>query len=279
MTYTKISLIPWVSGLLLALFSSLGVAQTVHISHCLAGCPVSGLPDNEVVVRHLFAGSVEKDSGLAEWVAYRVISGSVGIASLLPRYWAEDRLINSEVVEIQLKSDSPSTSEPEKAYSEENSYRTSEITISLEDRGRLVPMTSFAGTPYWGELNLLTNMAPIPTDLRIGSWSRLDQSVNELAGKIEEVFVVSGPLYETGDLTPLEALSKVRASSFFKVVATKTSIAAFIFPENLPSHSNYCDFRSTLGLIESQSGLKLFPRRQQEFSSDLFGELRCVRAK
>ena len=73
-------------------------AQTIHISHCLAGCPVSVLPGNEVVVRHLFAGSIEKDSGLAEWVAYRVLSGSVGIASLLPRYWAEDRLINSEVI-------------------------------------------------------------------------------------------------------------------------------------------------------------------------------------
>ena len=276
MMYTKIFLIPWVSGLLLVLISSFVTAQTIHISHCLAGCPVSVLPGNEVVVRHLFAGSIEKDSGLAEWVAYRVLSGSVGIASLLPRYWAEDRLINSEVIKIELGSDSPTNLEPEIVYSEEDSYRTSENTISLEDRGRLVPMTSFAGTPYWVELNLLTNMAPIPTNLRVGSWSRLDQSVNELASKVEEVFVISGPLYEIGNLIPRGVLNKGRASSFFKIVATKTAIAAFVFPENLPSHSNYCDFQSTYELIELQSGLKFFPLQQQEFNSDLFRELRCA---
>ncbi len=70
MKYTNKSLILWasVSGLLLACIAS---AQTVHIAHCMAGCPEStnsvASTNNEVVVRQLFVASINVGNGLADF--------------------------------------------------------------------------------------------------------------------------------------------------------------------------------------------------------------------
>ncbi|MEQ8955791.1 MAG: hypothetical protein RL120_16790, partial [Gammaproteobacteria bacterium] len=62
---------------------------------CPAGAPAS----NEIVVRHLFAAAINSQTGIADWVAYRVLRDSLGVASLLPRYWAQDSLLVSARVD------------------------------------------------------------------------------------------------------------------------------------------------------------------------------------
>lgn len=235
-------------------------AEQVHISHCAEVCPDAGAP-REIVIHHLYAAAIDPDSGLPEWVAYRVLGSSVGVASLLPRSWQPDPMLD-ETPEELVAADEISFVQPDLSDAQDREYRVNELIYPTVARGRLAPMTSFAGTPYWGELNNLSNMAPLPADLRTGSWARLEQRINALAAgagegeggpeREREVFVVTGPL------VPIDAeIAKPRA--YFKVVRIDGRVGAFVFPDDLSPHSDYCEQMSSLPAIEAATGLTLFP--------------------
>lgn len=233
--------------------------------------------DSELIVRQLYVASINAETGLADWQAYRVLADSVGVASLLPRAWFEDPLL-SEATRVAEDIDGL----PQLVYSvssdaEERTYQTSEITLLSEDQGRLVPMTSFAGTPYWSELNFLSNMSPLPFELRVGSWSRLDQAINGLANKIGEVYVISGPIYGDNTAQPGEpdAESIAKPSAYFKVISTAESLSAFIFESDVRQHINFCDQLSTLDAVEAATGLTLFPQHESTFADTLHAQLTC----
>ncbi|MDA1372112.1 MAG: DNA/RNA non-specific endonuclease [Proteobacteria bacterium] len=268
-------LIRWVSALTLLLSTFGSHGQTIHIAHCMTACPSGSSPANEIVVRHLYAASINAETGLADWVAYRILEDSVGVASLLRRWWQQDELLPGTAI-IEEGVDRPGFTQPDLTDQPDRSYRINEIVFSSEERGRLVPLTSFADTPYWEELNNLTNMAPLPADLRTGSWARLEQAINELAATEGELFVVSGPIYEISAPLSIQANGySEQASAFFKVVATRSHYAAFLFDHAVSGTANYCDHRSTLQQIQSRSGLTLFPDLLQMGSPDLAARLRC----
>jgi endonuclease G len=241
----------WVSVLLIC--ANIALAQTVHISHCLRACPQVSDARNEVVVRHLYAASIMQNSGLAEWVAYRVLPDAVGVASLLGRWWQQDELLQTQNGLVDSDSGVDFV-QPDLSNAQDRDYRLNEIRLTSEDRGRLAPMSSFAGTPYWDELNYLSNMAPIPQGLRLGSWSRLDQAVNELVASAGQLYVVSGPLYAGNGLR-----SDLEPSHFFKLITDGEQVAAFRFPVSTPVHADFCAYTSKLNQIESESGLALLP--------------------
>lgn len=265
--------IQWVSCVLVVIVPPGLEAQTVHISHCLAGCPAGAPAANEIVVRHLFAASINHQTGLADWVAYRVLPGSIGVASLLPREWQLDALLAQEPdqdVEVE-----PRFVQPDISNLQDRDYRITEVVVNPEDRGRLAPMSSFAGTPYWDDLNYLSNMAPIPVALRQGPWSRLDQAINELAGRIGEIYVLSGPLLIEDVTGNKGEISAGNAMAFFKFVATPGGNIAFVFPAMSAEHSGYCDRATSLSRLQELSGLELLPKMQSQGSDDLYGMLGC----
>ncbi len=265
-------LIPWASAVPLLL--SPANAQQVHISHCMGECPDGAPASNEIVVRHLFAASISDQAGVADWVAYRVLADSVGVASLLPRYWLQDDLIGATPVNLEQVSQT-NIAQPDLSDAQDRDYRLNEVIIESGDSGRLVPMSSFAGTPYWADLNYLSNMSPLPGDLRLGSWSRLDQAVNELALQRQELWVLSGPLYEIGSLSTTAGGAGNQPTAFFKVVADEDGVAAFVFSATLQQHVHYCDQLSSLAEVESRSGLHLFPSTRGGDSEQLRSALRC----
>ena len=276
MKYTAKTFIRWAS-LLSLLLTTYANAQTVHISHCMAGCPVDvsnmAVDDSELIVRQLFVASIDGERGLADWQAYRVLADSVGVASLLPRVWFEDSLVRGNAGIAESIDDTPQFVQSVSTDAEERSYQLNEIELLSEEQGRLVPMSSFAGTPYWSELNYLSNMAPLPFDLRVGSWSRLDQAINALADRIGEVYVVSGPIYKSAGTNDDEDMDGPAA--YFKVVSTPDAMSAFIFESDVQQHINFCDQVSTLETVEAQTGLLLFPRRGDEFNASLQEQLSC----
>jgi endonuclease G len=277
MKYSNKILIRWASAVLLGLATTTGAAQNVHISHCQSACPSGAANSNEIVVRHLFVASINQQHGLADWIGYRVLQDSVGVASLLARYWQQDDLLPGESPYLQSDETRPGFTQPDLSDQPDLSYRINEILIDPEDRGRLVPMSSFAGTPYWDELNYLSNMSPLPVDLRTGSWSRLDQAINELAARIGEVYVLTGPLYQIQQPLDSNLTSATNLpSAYFKVILTETAHAAFIFQHDLAPHRDYCDQRTALGQIEQLSGLRLVPGQQTSMNSELHSELGCA---
>jgi len=199
----------------------------------------------------LYAADIEPESGLAEWVAYRVLGDSLGVASLLPRFWQADPLL-SEVLAIDLDGDDVEIFQPDLSNAQDREYRVNEVQINAADRGRLAPMTSFAGTPYWEDLNNLSNMAPLPADLRVGSWARLEQAINALAAQVGDVYVISGPLVAKGEV--IES-----PGAYFKVVLAANRLSAFVFPGDLRQNDRYCDQFSSLQEIEARANLELLP--------------------
>lgn len=261
-------------------------AQTVHISHCMAGCPVApgsiAIDESELIVRQLYVASINAEIGLADWQAYRVLADSVGVASLLSRAWLEDSLVSRGANQLEAADSAPRLEEAVPIDSEERSYQLGGINLLAEDQGRLVPMSSFAGTPYWSELNFFSNMAALPFELRVGSWSRLDQAINALADKLGEVYVISGPIYGDSGEEASERASEqggenaAKPSAYFKVISTPESLSAFIFDSDLRQHVSFCDQVSTLQLIEDATGLILFPQRARVFADTLHAQLTCT---
>ena len=245
---------------LLLLSAANGVAsgmENLHISHCLQGCP-TGTPDsNEIIVRHLYAVSINAETRLADWVSYRILPGSIGVASLLPRDWQTDQLSRSGVRLEELGGEGSTLVQPNLGNQPESVYRISEFSVNAGDRGRLVPMTAFAASSYWNDLNLLSVMSFMKSDLRLESWARLDQSVNALVAEEGELTVISGPIYG-GSSTGGD--SAVTPEAFFKVVANdQGELSAFIFAQDLPAHASYCAQSSDLETVEAATGLNLFP--------------------
>ncbi len=266
MQYIRNISIPWVS-LWLALAAPAAMAQSVHISHCSQACPQS--PDvDEIVVHHLYAAGIEGQTGMAEWVSYRVIRDSIGVASLLPRLWQSDRLLEVELAPELQETSGDDFFQPDLSNAQDSEYRVNEILYNVEDRGRLAPMTSFAGTPYWRELNNLSNMAPLPRDLRLGSWARLEQAINGLAAQVGEVYVLAGPLQQAEQ-------SISTPSAYYKVVLFDNRLASFIFRADLDQNDSYCSQVSSLANIEEMTGLHLFPDLAGLQESELLTELGC----
>lgn len=261
--------IPWVSFCLL--LPNWVNAQQVHISHCLKACPTVSKQDNEVALHHLYAASIVPQTGTVEWVAYRVLPDSVGVASLLPRYWLEDELLDAEV-RLQISSPAANFVQPDLSNAQDREYRISEVQLVSEDRGRLAPLTSFAGTPYWSELNLLSNMSTLPQPLRAGAWSGLDQAINELVQQGPTLYVVTGPITIGGGR---DTVTEGNRAGFFKAISDGENVATFLFDARLPPHAHFCEQLSTLETVESAVSLALFPGIGTRQGAELVSQLGC----
>ena len=262
----------WVSALSCFLISSFSSGQSIHISHCFSACPLVDA-ENQIVVRHLYASEINRQTGVADWVAYRILPGTIGIASLLPRYWKADELL-PESGHFEVGSSTLAIEQPDLSEAQDRDYRVNEFVLNSDDRGRLAPMTSFADTPYWDDLNYTSNMASLPSDLRLGAWSRLDQAINELSSSESTIYVVSGPIYRTESFNS-EKLFEEAPERYFKIVATPESYASFAFDAKLPIHATYCSQLETIGAIQELTGFEIFPNLATSLTPGLFASLGC----
>jgi endonuclease G, mitochondrial len=256
-------------------------AQNIAISHCQGKCPQyeSNLAATRgnIVVHNLYAAGLNNDTGLPDWVAYRLTKDAIGVASLLPRFWQPDDLQKFYRIDelAELEADGFSLAEISTAANPYGGFN--EPASVKKERARLAPMTSFANTPYWLELNNLSNMVPMPAPLRRGAWLRLEQTLNQLAVSGKALRVISGPLFLINQ--PLNTASMGADSdpaAYFKVVVGSSGIAAFVFPKDLTQQERYCDLQGKLEQIELMSGLHLFPEVQLSESAQLLTELGCM---
>ena len=236
---------------------SVAGAEEVRIAHCLAGCPVGADPSNDLIVRAIYALSFNNRTLVADWVAYRVTEASIGIATNLSRRPQADPFVALTL--------------------DESDYLES-ASVAQVERNLWAPLVSFAGTPYWNDVNYLTNMVPRNPELNRGSWYGLEWAVRNLASRIGELYVVTGPLYD--DAMPHATLSSSKThqvpNGFFKVVATADGrISAFSFDQGLAFYVHHCDSRRSLEEIESRSGLDLFPERNVWPTGNLDALLGC----
>ena len=100
----------------------------------------------------MFAAAVIPETGEVEWVAYRVLPESIWYRFPAATVVEADRLLRGGQRDAALEQ-TPGFVQPDLSNAQDREYRTGEIRMAAEDRGRSTPMTSFVATPYWPELN------------------------------------------------------------------------------------------------------------------------------
>ncbi len=232
------------AGLALLALNFAASAQEIHSRHCLYGCPFGGSSADDLIIRESYILRSNDLTKLADWVAYRVRSESIGPAK--PRNLRADPVLGAG-----------ETLEPD-------DYRGADSWIKT-DAGEHAPAESFTATPHWRETAYLSNIAPRKTALNRGPWRRLEEAVRRLAraSSGEGVYVMTGPVYEH----PMEGLPQsdephVVPSAFWKIVAVRAGfgarVAAFVFGQNTAAGANYCNHRVNLRQVEQRSGLIFF---------------------
>ncbi|MBL4580518.1 MAG: DNA/RNA non-specific endonuclease [Gammaproteobacteria bacterium] len=231
-------------------------AAELRIAHCLHGCPTGSSAENHLILRPIYALSYNTRNKVADWAAYRVTSGSIGIASSLSRVAVLDDFVEETLSAVDF-------------------VNAEEVGLT---HAQFVPLVNFAGTPYWNEVNYMTNAVARSRNLSQGAWYGLEWSIRNLVNRETDVHVLTGPIFRE---TPVAANLEIQAQhrvpdAFFKIVVSIDNRAtAFIFDQDLPVHVHHCDRRATIDEIERLTGLDFFPEDPRLVSGMLDTSLGC----
>jgi len=231
-------------------------ASEYRIGHCLYGCPEGASSENHLILRPIYALSYNTSNKSADWVAYKISAGSIGIATSLSRQSRADNFVTDTLTEADF----------------------SDAADADLLRAQFVALVDFAGTPYWGEVNYLTNAVARNRALNQGAWYGLEWSVRNLVNRGNEVFVLAGSIYKpTPEMPRLSTNTQHRVpDAFFKIVMTAQGQGSvFLFDQHTPVHVHHCELRTTLSQIESLTGLELFPENPQLVFDSLDLNLGC----
>ena len=208
----------------------------MHIMHCPHGCPNS--PDgNDLLIKYSYALSNDPTTKFADWVAYEVDVRNFGDSP--GRAWKADPVL-----------DDAETLEPD-------DYQGASRAIKI-DRGHQAPLASFAGSPHWSELNVLSNITPQRSALNQGPWVKLEQAVRDGAAFRRSLFVITGPLYESTEAAMPNSEPHRVPSAYWKVIYDKDRKAAgFVMDQELARNADYCAQGQPITEIARRAGLTL----------------------
>ena len=223
-------------------FAALVISIPLFADNCTYGCP-SGVY-GQTVTRANYTLRNNASTKFADWVAYHVTPSTIDGPSR-SRNWRADPAISSSA-----------TLEP-------SDYTGAHAQLST-DRGHQVPLASFSNTSSWAELNYLSNITPQASDLNQGPWVDLENAVRSYVRTGQDVYVVTGPLYDWyfGTLPGADE-SHTIPSGYFKVVITNVNgwveASAFIMEQNVSRSDSHCLYETTVDQVESWSGLNVMP--------------------
>ncbi|WP_086932734.1 DNA/RNA non-specific endonuclease [Agarilytica rhodophyticola] len=222
------------------------------------GCPTGAPNSNQEIERNIYTLSNNRTTKFADWVAYRVTPVTIDGPSRSRNFRSDPAIASRFTLET-------------------SDYRDAHALLGT-DRGHQVPLASFSNTPYWNDTNFLSNITPQSSELNQGPWVRLETAVRNHARAGNEVYVITGPLYEFffASLPNADERHTV-PSGFFKVVATISTsgfvrASAFIMEQDSDRRDNFCTKETTIDEIERRTGLNIFPN----FS---FGKERAVESR
>ena len=249
------SLVPVVALVALLFVPAVADAQNVRTSLCLFGCPEGAPATNHLIVRPIYALSYNTQNRVADWVSYRVTRGAIGIASRLSREpkldeFGLDTLANEDFLEAE-----------------------GDLV-----RSSWVPLVSFAGTPYWDDVNFLSNQVARSSKLNQGAWYGLEWAIRNLANRDEQIFVITGPIFHAdGPALTLNTVTSHRVpDAFFKIVANaRGEGSVFVFDQTAPVHLHHCEQLSTIDEVERLTGLVFFPEVADFMLQPLESKLGC----
>lgn len=238
------------------------LSMNVSAANCVYGCP-TGL-SGQTIERPIYTLHNNKTTKFANWAAYKVTKSTIDGPSR-SRTWKADPSISS-------------------SYTLEPADYTDANAVLKTDRGHQVPLASFSNTSYWSQTNYLSNITPQASNLNQGPWVKLENAVRSLARTGQNVYVVTGPLYEWyfGTLPGANESHKI-PSGYFKVVITDNGgwvdASAYIMEQNSSRYDNYCYREVTVNEVESRTGLNIMPSLPSYKESAVEGQVGGLRSE
>lgn len=212
----------------------------IHSKHFFYGCPAGESPDNDLIIRDIYALSSNDETKLADWVAYGLDKKTItGTVTTRRNFKADPWLDDHETLEP-------------------DDYIGAYAALEM-DRGHQAPLASFKGTDLWQETNYLSNITPQKSDLNRGLWRELEGRVRDLVQTEGVAYVMTGPLYEreTDSLPGADEPHRI-PSGYWKIVAVDSEsirCASFLFDQEGPWESTLVGHLCSIDDIESRSGL------------------------
>ncbi len=217
----------------------------IHNKHWMFGLPTGTDSTNDLIIRDAYALSSNDETKFADWVAYKLTPeetfGNLGLS----RPFKKDPFLDDD--ETLNKAD----------YVGAN-------TVMDYEKGHQAPLGSFVGTHIANQTNYFSNITPQVGAMNGGPWKSLETKVRKRVVDFQEVWVMTGPIFETTmpDL-PNTMKDHTIPSSYFKIVYIEDGsgirAGAFIMGQDATSASNLEDFIVSIDDVESRSGLVFFP--------------------
>ena len=216
----------------------------IHNKPWMFGLPEGTDPTNDLIIRDAYALSSNDETKFADWVAYKLTPeetyGDLGLS----RPFKQDPFLDDD--ETLKKSD----------YDGAN-------TAHGYEKGHQAPLGSFVGSHIANQTNFLSNITPQIGTMNRGPWKSLETKVRERVVDFQEVWVITGPLFES---TMPELLNSSRdhivPSGYFKIVyiLEDDDIRAGAFIMGQDASGNVLeDFIVSIDDVESRSGFVFFP--------------------
>lgn len=217
----------------------------IHCKHFYKGYPFGTPKTNDLIIRDIYALSNNDDTKLADWVCYRldreIISGTSKTRNWAPDPWLDEN-------------------ESFEPYPDHGDYRDANATLQV-DRGHQAPLASFDGSPYWYETNYFSNITPQKSNLNQGPWATLEGRVRNMVELYDEIYVMTGTLYER-DMPALPRADEEHKipSGYWKIIIYESpngyvNASSFIFDQETPRNDKMIDHLVTIDEIEEKSGL------------------------
>jgi len=220
--------------LTLAVVFSLPTFAQTCAKHLDVGLP--SYQSDQVLCRDGYAVGYNYQTKNADWVAYHITAESVNASFKRSNSFKED----SEL--------------PDYARSKLVDYSGSGY-----DRGHLAPSATMDfSQDSMKQSFLMSNMSPqLPGFNRVG-WRVLEEHVRDLANEYNELYVVTGPIYQGNESTI--GNNVVIPSAFYKVILDPAfnEAIAFVVPHRDVSSSELANFVTTIDNVEQQTGLDFF---------------------
>lgn len=217
--------------------------QEIHCKHFFYGYPFGAQQSNDLIIRDIYALSNNDETKFADWVAYKLTMHEVDGELTIERAWKSD----------------PWLDENETLETSSDDYERANKKLKT-DRGHQAPLASFKGSRYASQTNYLSNITPQKAALNQGPWKKLEDKVRDIVFHCNEVYVMTGPLFEREMNTLPESDEPHKVpSGYWKIICTEVSdainIAGFIFDQETPRRDKVIDHLETIDEIEQRSGL------------------------
>jgi endonuclease G, mitochondrial len=214
----------------------------IHCKHFIFGYPYGTPITNDLIIRDIYALSNNDETKFADWVAYRLDTATMKGPTRSRNWKADPWLEDHETLKPAHYKDAPE--------------------LLKIDRGHQAPLANFSGSRDWAETNYLSNITPQRADLNQGAWVKLENIERKIATLTNELYVMTGPLYERSMQAMPNAPSHQVPSGYWKILAIRKGsgleVMAFIMDQDTPRNARVIDFLASVDDVERRTGLDFF---------------------